>query len=397
MSADAHLTDEARVETEYRVSTLELFFDLVFVFTITQLTRTLADDTSPRGFAQVVIMLFVILWMYFGYVWLTNAVPPTTTGRRLLLVAGMGGFLVIALAVPNAFGTAGVAFGIGYLIVNLVHSGLFISAGGPGSAAAMARLAPFNLGSAGLVFLGGFLPPLARAAAWTAAVVLMVVSPYVNRRHGEFRIRSAHFVERHGLVVIIAIGESIIAIGVGAAGLPLTPPLVIAALLGLALVYQLWWCYFGHDQDVRAEHGLAALSPVQRARKALSAFGWAHAPMLLGIVVVAVGVKKTIGHATEHLYLSGALALGAGAALFLFGQVVFRALLGIGTVRWRVAATVASLATVPIGLWLAIAQVAALVLVFGALFVVEGRSQTSQTAVSGGSWSPSIGPDDSST
>ncbi|WP_211293663.1 low temperature requirement protein A [Lentzea kentuckyensis] len=358
-------------ETEYRVSTLELFFDLVFVFTITQLTSTLADDTSPLGFGQVVIMLFVILWMYFGYVWLTNAVPPNTALRRVLLMAGMGGFLVIALAIPNAFGAAGPAFGIGYLIVNLVHSGLFISAGGPGSAAAMARLAPFNLGSAGLVMVGGFLPPAARAAAWTAAVVLMVVSPYVNRRHGEFQIRSAHFVERHGLVVIVALGESIIAIGIGAAGLPLNLQIVVAALLGLALVYQLWWCYFGRDQDMRAEHSLVNMTQSERARAALSAFGWAHAPILLGIVVVAVGVKKTIGHATEHLYLSGALALGGGVAIFLIGQAYFRHRLRIGTVKWRALAAVAALATVPIGLWLAIAQVAALVVVVGALLAVE--------------------------
>ncbi|NGY61125.1 low temperature requirement protein A [Lentzea sp. NEAU-D13] len=362
-------------ETEYRVSTLELFFDLVFVFTITQLTRKLADDTSPLGFGQVVIMLFVILWMYFGYVWLTNAVPPNTALRRVLLMAGMGGFLVIALAIPNAFEAAGPAFGIGYLIVNLVHSGLFISAGGPGSAAAMARLAPFNLGSAGLVMIGGFLPSTWRAVAWTAAVVLMIVSPYVNRRHGEFQIRSAHFVERHGLVVIVALGESIIAIGIGAAGLPLNLQLVVAALLGLALVYQMWWCYFGRDQDVRAEHSLLNMTRSERARAALSAFGWAHAPILLGIVVVAVGVKKTIGHATEHLYLSGALALGGGVAIFLAGQVYFRLRLRIGTVKWRVIGTVAALATVPIGLWLAIAQVTALVLVVGALLAVEEKER----------------------
>jgi low temperature requirement protein LtrA len=360
-------------ETEYRVSTLELFFDLVFVFTITQLTSTLADDTSPLGFGQIVIMLFVILWMYFGYVWLTNAVPPNTALRRVLLMAGMGGFLVIALAIPNAFEDAGPAFGVGYLIVNLVHSGLFISAGGPGSAAAMARLAPFNLGSAGLVMVGGFLPGAWRAVAWTAAVVLMVVSPYVNRRHGEFQVRSAHFVERHGLVVIVALGESIIAIGIGAAGLPLNLQLVVAALLGLALVYQLWWCYFGRDQDMRAEHSLVNMTQSERARAALSAFGWAHAPILLGIVVVAVGVKKTIGHATEHLYLSGALALGGGVAIFLAGLVYFRLRLRIGTVKWRAIGAVAALATVPIGLWLAIAQVTALVLVVGALLAIEEK------------------------
>ncbi|MEV6243327.1 low temperature requirement protein A [Lentzea sp. NPDC051838] len=370
MSAETPQTHE---ETEYRVSTLELFFDLVFVFTITQLTSTLADDTSPLGFGQVVIMLFVILWMYFGYVWLTNSVPPHTTLRRLLLMAGMGGFLVIALAIPNAFDEAGVAFGIGYLIVNLVHSGLFISAGGPGSAAAMARLAPFNLGSAGLVFVGGFLPSTWRAAAWTAAVVLMIVSPYVNRRQGEFRIRSAHFVERHGLVVIVALGESIIAIGIGAAGLPLNLQLVVAALLGLALVYQLWWCYFGAEQDLRAEHSMAAMTPSDRARAALSAFGWAHAPILLGIVVVAVGVKKTIGHATDHLYLSGALALGGGAAIFLAGQIFFRYRLKIGSNKWRIIAALAALATVPVGLWVAIAQLAALVVVFGVLLAADDK------------------------
>ncbi|MET8759764.1 low temperature requirement protein A [Lentzea sp. NPDC004782] len=360
-------------EPEYRVSTLELFFDLVFVFTITQLTSTLAADTSPLGFARVVIVLSVILWIYLGYLWLTNTVPPNTTSRRLLIMAGMGGFLVIALAIPNAFGAAGVAFGLGYLIVNLVHSGLYISAGGPGSAKAMAAQAPFNIGSAVLIFAGGFLPSTWRAVAWVAAVVIMVAAPYLNRRHGEFRIRPAHFVERHGLVVIVALGESVIAIGIGAAGLPLNLQLVVASLLGLTLVYQLWWCYFGHEQDVRAEHSLQSMTPAERAKAALSAFGWAHAPILLGIVVIAVGVKKTIGHATEHLHLSGALALGGGAALFLLGEIYFRAQLKIGTNTWRIIALLAALATVPIGLWLAIAQVAALVAVFGALLAVEAK------------------------
>ncbi len=362
-------------EPEYRVSTLELFFDLVFVFTITQLTSSLAADTSLLGFTRVVIMLSVILWIYLGYLWLTNTVPPNTTPRRLLIMAGMGGFLVIALAIPNAFGAAGAAFGLGYLIVNLVHSGLYISAGGPGSAKAMAAQAPFNIGSAALIFAGGFLPSTWRAVAWVVAVAIMVAAPYLNRRHGEFRIRPAHFVERHGLVVIVALGESVIAIGIGATGLPLNLQLVVASLLGLTLVYQLWWCYFGHEQDVRAEHSLQSMTPAERAKAALSAFGWAHAPILLGIVVVAVGVKKTIGHATEHLHLSGALALGGGAAIFLLGEIYFRHRLKIGTNTWRIIALLAALATVPIGLWLAIAQVAALVAVFGALLAVEAKRQ----------------------
>ena len=360
-------------EPEYRVTTLELFFDLVFVFTLTQLTALLAADTTWRGFAQVVLMLIVILWMYGGYAWLTNHVAPDTPVRRTLLMTGMGGFLLIALAIPDAFAGSGIAFGIGYLIVNLVHSGLFVSFGGPAAASGMRRLSLFNIVSAVVVLAGGFLPASYRYVAYALALLVMILTPYVNPQQRTIPIRPGHFVERHGLVVIVALGESIVAIGVGAAGLPVNGQLVLAVVFGLVLAYQFWWSYFGGGQDEIAEHRLAAVPPSERARKALAAYGWAHAPILLGIVVLAVGVKKTIGHATEHLKPAAALALAGGVALFLLGEVAFRRVLRIGPVRRRAIGAVAALATVPLGQWVALAQVAALTIVFGIVLIPEVR------------------------
>src|SRR5215467_5237322 len=116
------MSEPERPSDEIRVSTIELFFDL----TITQLTSLLVHDPTVRGVAQAVLIFGNLWWMYGGYAWLTNAVPPTDTKRRLLLIAGMGAFLVCALSIPDAFGDAGIAFGIGYVLVNVVHSGIFL-------------------------------------------------------------------------------------------------------------------------------------------------------------------------------------------------------------------------------------------------------------------------------
>jgi len=362
---------QAQIEPAVRVSTLELFFDLVFVFTATQLTALLADNMSGRVVVQVTLMLGLILWMYGGYAWLTNAVAPTNRFRRTLMLIGMGGFLGIALAIPTAFAAAGWVFGLGYFVINAVHSVLFIKAGGPGSARAMARLAPFNLLSASLVLVGGFLPGGWRYAAWVAAFLVMVVSPYL-RPIAEFSISPAHFVERHGLVIIVALGESIVAIGVGAAGLPVDLRLVAVAVLGLSLSYLMWWVYFGGGQE-EAEHALAAVDPARRARVALAAYGWAHYFLLLGIVVVAAGIKKAIGHATDHLTLGQALALAGGLTVYLLGDVAFRRVLRIGQLRYRAAGAVLALATVPVGLWAAGVQMLALIVLLMAMLYVEDR------------------------
>src|SRR5438874_4290029 len=140
-----------------RVTTLELFFDLVFVFTITQLTAVLDHAPTLRSLCQVMLMLGVIWWMYGGYAWMTNAVAADTAARRLLLLGGMAGYLIMALAVPQAFAGSGLAFGLAYLVVVGVHTTLFSRSSTAGVTRAILRLAPYNLAAAAVVLVGGAL------------------------------------------------------------------------------------------------------------------------------------------------------------------------------------------------------------------------------------------------
>ena len=376
----------AQIESGVRVSTLELFFDLVFVFTVTQLTAVLAGELTVPGALRVTLMLGVIWWMYGGYAWLTNAVAPTDGWRRGLLFVGMSGFLTIALAIPRAFQDTGWAFGIGYFVVNAVHTGLFIKAGGRGAVRAMGRLGPLNLLSASLVLVGGYLPGGWRDVAWCAALAVQVISPYLHKIDG-FTIEAAHFVERHGLVVIIALGESVVAIGVGVAGQRLSPGLIGVAVLGLAIAYGLWWFYFGGD-EILAEHALNAVEPERRAAVAMRAYGYAHYPILLGVVLLAAGVKKALSSAFVPLHLPQALALGGGVALFLLGDLAFRRVLRIGRPGLRLAAAALALASVPLGLAVAVAQLAVLVLVLVACRWAEDRRAQPARGFGGGEHGP---------
>jgi low temperature requirement protein LtrA len=357
------------------VSTLELFFDLVFVFTITQLTALLLDDLSWHGVLGVLIVLVMVWWMYSGYAWLTNAVPPDRPSRRLPLLVGMAGFLVISLAIPDAFGDAtsggsGMAFALGYLTVVVVHLGLYTRSANRAEVLAILRIAAFNLLAPLVLLVGALVHGDARYALWGAACVLSWSAPYVLGLGG-FEVRSGHFVERHGLVVIIALGESVVAVGIGAAGLAVDAELVLVAVLGLLLAAALWWVYFGGD-DTRAERALAGCAPHRRALLAVNAWGYAHLPILFGVVAAAVGIKKAVGHAGEQASHGQALALAGGVALYLLGDAAFRALLRIGVWAWRVAAAALALATYPLGTQLnAGAQLGALVAVLAVALTAE--------------------------
>ncbi|SNY33533.1 low temperature requirement protein A [Paractinoplanes atraurantiacus] len=360
-----------------RVSTLELFFDLVFVFTVIQLSETLAEHLSLATLGDMMLILFVVWWMYSGYAWLTNAVAPSSTTRRTLLLTGMAGFLVMALAIPEAFGEYGWLFGVAYLVVNLVHSALFLTAG-PGAIPALRFLAPLNIGSALLVLAGGLAPEPWRHVLWIAAPLLQIATGYLRRLRG-LTIAEGHFVERHGLVVIVAIGESILSIGLGFDGVHLGWDEVVVAVLGLCVAYYLWWFYFAGD-DTRAEHVLAATAdPLKRARLALHGWGFAHYPMLLGIVVTAVGVKKTVGHAFDGLPWGSALALSGGVALYLVGHAAFLALLRLRGVHHRLAAAAVVLAAVPLGHRIAVAQLAAVVVIMVAAAIIEDLPEVRRT------------------
>ena len=252
------------LERSVRVSTLELFFDLVFVFTITQLTDLLVEGVDAEAFSRVVVMLLLIWWMYDGYSWLTNAIATDRLRFRLLLIGGMGGFLVIALAIPEAYDGDGVAFGVGYLVVIVLHAAMYVRGTSASEVRAILRIVPFNLVAAGLVLAGGALGGAVQQALWTLTAVTLWVTPWLTTLEG-FVVSVAHFIERHGLVVIIALGESIIAIGAAAAELELDAGVALVALVALGLSAALWWVYFSDEDTV--EDAMSATSPERRPRR----------------------------------------------------------------------------------------------------------------------------------
>ncbi|MFE3058475.1 low temperature requirement protein A [Nocardia sp. NPDC059239] len=347
---------------QVRASTLELFFDLVFVFTITQLAHAFTHHPGWSELGHVALMFAIIWWMYGGYVFLTNEVAPSNSSRRTFLLIGMFGFFVIALAIPSAFQGSGLAFGLGYFVINTVHSVMFARSGSRGASSAILRLAPLNAVSAALVLAGGIAEGWVRAVLWMIAVAVQVVSPYLARTEG-FIIRPSHFCERHGLVVIIALGESVVAIGANLTGMDLTVGLVATAGLGLTLGYVLWWAYFGFD-DERGEHRLRALRGDARVRAAVLAYGYSLFVLVLGIILTAAGISMTIAHGNQPASTAAALALSGGVALFLLGQCLFRLALGLPHPGLRFIAAIAVLATAPIGIaWVAWGQLVVLMLV----------------------------------
>jgi low temperature requirement protein LtrA len=356
---------------EIRVSTIELFFDLVFVFTITQLTGLLAREPTAAGLARVVLVFGNLWWMYGGYAWLTNAVPPRAFPLRLLVLVGMAGFLVVALAIPNAFGSGGVAFGLGYLLVTLVHTGMFLLSSQESAVRTMRRLGPANVVAAVLLLLAGFAGGAPRWLLWSAAFGLHWASPLFTAVGG-IPLRAAHFVERHGLIVLIALGESVVAIGIGMTGRDLSAGHVFTAVLGLALAAALWWLYFD-GEDERAEHALHTASRERNPWLGLYAFGYAFLPVLGGIIVFAAGVKDAVERYGEPLAAETAWLLAAGVAVYVGGLAWFRQLLGIGRIGARLAIAGIVLPTAGIGMAFSVqAQLGAL-----AAIVVAGAAAES--------------------
>jgi low temperature requirement protein LtrA len=300
------------------------------------------------GLVRVALVFGNLWWMYGGYAWLTNTVPPRSVVLRLLMLLGMAGFLVVALAIPAAFDGGGVAFGLGYLLVTAVHTWMFLLSTQESALLAMRRLGPFNAATAAMLLLAGLTGGALRWTLWAAAFALHWVTPVFTAVEG-FPIRAAHFVERHGLIVLIALGESIVAVGIGLTGRELQPGHVVTAVLGLALAAALWWLFFDRE-DERAERALDAASQVRTPWLALFGFGYAFLPLLGGIIVFAAGVKNAIVQYGEPLSASTAWFLAGGVGCYVAGLALFRLLLGTGPVGARVALAVAVLPTAAVGL-----------------------------------------------
>jgi low temperature requirement protein LtrA len=353
----------ARVDDDLRVSTLEIFFDLVFAFTLTQLTALLAGHLSWPSAGRVLLVFGLLWWMYEAYAWLTNTRPPVHTAERLLLLVGMAGFLVIGLAIPGGFASYALVLGLGYLVVVLVHAALYYRVN-----ANILRVAPFNVISALLVTIAalfrdshGTTSP-AGYALWIAALAVQLGSPLVVHPAGRFNLRPAHFCERHSALLIVAIGESVAAVGIGAAG-PASRGgapdwhLLASAVLGLAVAAALWWIVFGTGDDENAVRVLTAASDDRRTALALNAFFYGNIPLLLGLIAMAAGILRavvqSIGPGTPPAGSAAsagqALVLACGAALFLAGDVVSRWQLGTGPFQVRLAAAAAAIGTGAVG------------------------------------------------
>jgi low temperature requirement protein LtrA len=354
------------------VTTLELFFDLVFVFAVTQLTGVVRHGHGPADLARAGLILFVLWWMYDGFAWLTNNVSTASTSRRVLLLCAMAAFLVIAVAVPDAFGHDGVIFGVAYLALVLTHLGMFTLAQSTLSARAIWGVAPFNLGCALLVLAAGWFTGAADWLLWPAAAAVLLTA-MARRAESGFELRPAHFAERHGLIVIIALGESVVGIGVGAEGQLHEPAVVLTALLALALAAALWWLYFDRDDEEGAQ-ALAGLTTEGRARQALFAYSLGVLVLVAGIVLAAAGLETAVAHPHGHLETWAAWTLVSGVAAYLLGLGLFRRLLHLPGSWIRPAAAVPVLACAALGVWVSdAAEIAALTAVL-ALAIAADRA-----------------------
>ena len=352
-----------------RVSTLELFFDLGFVFTLTQLTSRLAHDISGESIVRVALVFIVLFWMYGGYVWLTNQVPPDRLSRRLLLILGMAAFFICALTIRDAFDGSGVAFGVGYLLVIVVHTAMWTQVYGVSVAA---RFAPLNVLAALLLVAAGLVDGPGVYALWSAAIAIQFVTPRIAGRAAPlFPIRARHFVERHGLLLIVALGESVVAIGIGVSGEEFDVGVVVAVTLGLALVASLWWAYFLGDEE-GAERAMVAATERERFGLAINGYFFAYIPILLGVITMAAGVERSVEGVGDRLDLASALMLAVGVSLFLSGDVAFRRTMHMRPLVFRAGAALAALGATVFGVYVAAAaEVVALVVIVVAALLAE--------------------------
>ncbi len=325
------------VAEEARVTPIELFFDLVFVFAITQVASLISNDLTGHGVLRGLLVLALLWWCWVGYAWLGNVVRADEGIGRVAMFGAMAAMFVLALSVPEAYedlpgGLSGpVVLALAYLAVRLLHLGIFwlAAAHDQGLRRQLVRFVPSLAGGTALLLVASQLEGRAQTGVWVAALVADYVGTILGGASGWRLNSAAHFAERHGLVVIIALGESIVAIGVGVGHLPISGPTIVASVLGLTLAGCLWWAYFDVVSLI-AERALRQTEGEARARLARDAYSYLHLPIIAGIVLLAVGLKKVQayvggdGHSLHDALPTLPLAaMYGGVALFLLAHVAF--------------------------------------------------------------------------
>jgi low temperature requirement protein LtrA len=340
----------ASIAAERRTSPVELLWDLVFVFAVTQISRLLADDLSWAGFGRSMLALALVWWAWSAFVWAANAQDPESAVLRGVLFTATVLIFVAGVALPQAFDGEAAVFALAYAGVRLLHLALYVDASRRGNASlgAIAGFAVTVLIGMGLLVAGALLDGAARVALWVAAALIDYAGPAWltrERLRGLQQVAVAHFAERYGLFVIICLGESIVAVGLGAAGHELDAALLVAVVLGMAITIALWWTYFDRSA-ARAERGLREhRDPVLAAA---DGYSYLHLVIVAGIIVFAVGAEAVTHRLGEALSTGERLALCGGVALYLAGLLAFAVRVADRFSAAKAVAAAACLALVPL-------------------------------------------------
>jgi low temperature requirement protein LtrA len=324
---------EPAAEPEQRVTALELFFDLVFVFAITQVTAFIAHEPDVQHLVEGLAVLVAVWWAWSCYAWLGNTAATDDGLFRVTLLAAMAAMAVAAIAVPRAFGADALAFGIAYCCVRVLHIAAYaqLAKHDPTLKVVVDRLGRQMVPTGLLFVVAGLVPAgTARYVCWALAILMDVGGLYVQGVEG-WRVQAGHLAERYGLIIIIALGESIVSVGVGAQGRPMDADLIIGVLLGMAAAAALWWAYFDVVALV-AEHRFRQAAGLQKVLIARDSYTYLHLPMVAGIVLFSLGVKTTLADGSAHLEAIPAVGLTGGVALYLLAHVAFR-LRNVGTLN----------------------------------------------------------------
>ena len=334
-------------DDERRTSPIELLWDLVFVFAVTQVTTLLSHDLTWAGFGRAMLVLALMWWAWSAFVWAANTQQGESALLRAVLLAGMLLIFVAGLAVPQAFEEESTLFAATYAAVRLLHLGLYTQASRQGNASweAISGFALTVLIGMALLLAGSFASGNTRLVLWVLAAAIDYAGPAWltrERLRGLQYVAVAHFAERYGLFVIICLGESIVAIGVGASGLELDAALVAAVALGLAVTIGLWWVYFARFSGVAEEHLRGHDDPVLAAA---DSYSYLHLPLVAGIIVFAVGAKELVHDGAHELADPARLCLCGGVALYLVSHFAFRLRIARET-SWAALAAAAALLVV---------------------------------------------------